>query len=310
MPNCDYCQEEIGYLPFRCKYCGGIYCKNHRLPENHECTFQMLQKPIETQKPKPLYPQSSQKSEEITKFEKAELRRQKRYAKQQEKQRARARSPYAGVRAPPQSYPFQRRNVSIYLLLVIFITSIVALVFPNYLCLSSYTILNFYVWTLITSLFVSYSSSYIGILFLLILVLIFYSIIKNLELTFGTRFLLTLYLVCALGSAIVYFLIWFGLSYITNPYDIPVAGLAIGALMGMICFMIYFNMNQEMTFLFFFIPIRMRGKILIWLLILINLIPGLLFALFSPLYLAIYIPDLGGILASYLVFKLKFQIRV
>lgn len=25
-------------LPFSCKYCGGSYCANHRLPEYHECT--------------------------------------------------------------------------------------------------------------------------------------------------------------------------------------------------------------------------------------------------------------------------------
>lgn len=36
MPYCQYCGKEI-YLPFRCKYCGGIFCSEHRLPENHEC---------------------------------------------------------------------------------------------------------------------------------------------------------------------------------------------------------------------------------------------------------------------------------
>jgi len=24
-------------LPFRCKYCGQLFCKNHRLPEDHTC---------------------------------------------------------------------------------------------------------------------------------------------------------------------------------------------------------------------------------------------------------------------------------
>lgn len=34
--RCDYCgQYEM--LPFNCKYCGGVYCSSHRLPEYHEC---------------------------------------------------------------------------------------------------------------------------------------------------------------------------------------------------------------------------------------------------------------------------------
>ncbi len=24
-------------MPYRCRYCGGTYCPDHRLPENHQC---------------------------------------------------------------------------------------------------------------------------------------------------------------------------------------------------------------------------------------------------------------------------------
>lgn len=34
--KCDYCGKEV-YLPFICKYCGGKFCVEHRLPENHNC---------------------------------------------------------------------------------------------------------------------------------------------------------------------------------------------------------------------------------------------------------------------------------
>jgi len=39
MVDCDFqdCDELIAYLPFKCKYCGGTFCKKHRLPENHDC---------------------------------------------------------------------------------------------------------------------------------------------------------------------------------------------------------------------------------------------------------------------------------
>ncbi|MGC8998880.1 MAG: AN1-type zinc finger domain-containing protein [Candidatus Bathyarchaeia archaeon] len=34
--RCQKCGEET-FLPFRCPYCGGYFCAEHRLPENHEC---------------------------------------------------------------------------------------------------------------------------------------------------------------------------------------------------------------------------------------------------------------------------------
>lgn len=34
--KCQKCGKEI-FLPFRCPYCGGYFCSEHRLPENHGC---------------------------------------------------------------------------------------------------------------------------------------------------------------------------------------------------------------------------------------------------------------------------------
>jgi membrane associated rhomboid family serine protease len=34
--KCDICGKEE-YLPFKCKYCGGTFCAEHRLPEKHNC---------------------------------------------------------------------------------------------------------------------------------------------------------------------------------------------------------------------------------------------------------------------------------
>ena len=46
MTFCEHCGEKIDFLPFKCKYCGGSYCKEHRLPENHQCTFELKTIPI------------------------------------------------------------------------------------------------------------------------------------------------------------------------------------------------------------------------------------------------------------------------
>ena len=37
MVECDYCGKDTE-LAFKCKYCGGVFCAKHRLPENHECS--------------------------------------------------------------------------------------------------------------------------------------------------------------------------------------------------------------------------------------------------------------------------------
>jgi Zn-dependent protease len=37
MVRCDKCGKDE-YMPFRCKYCGGYYCSEHRLPEMHDCS--------------------------------------------------------------------------------------------------------------------------------------------------------------------------------------------------------------------------------------------------------------------------------
>ncbi len=36
MVRCDYCGQEEG-MPYQCRGCGGTFCSDHRLPENHDC---------------------------------------------------------------------------------------------------------------------------------------------------------------------------------------------------------------------------------------------------------------------------------
>ncbi len=35
---CTYCGKNAGNLPYVCNYCGSLFCVDHRLPENHECS--------------------------------------------------------------------------------------------------------------------------------------------------------------------------------------------------------------------------------------------------------------------------------
>ncbi|XGI83440.1 rhomboid family intramembrane serine protease [Halorutilales archaeon Cl-col2-1] len=37
METCDECGKEIDGIPYDCRLCGGTFCSEHRLPENHDC---------------------------------------------------------------------------------------------------------------------------------------------------------------------------------------------------------------------------------------------------------------------------------
>ena len=68
-------------------------------------------------------------------------------------------------------------------------------------------------------------------------------------------------------------------------------------------------MNRKITALMYFIPIRMKGRAFLLIIVLFRLIPGLLGAVFDVGYLVVYLPDLGGILGAYIVYKYKFRVR-
>lgn len=50
--KCEKCGKDT-FLPFRCQYCGGYFCDDHRLPENHECP-QMEQARLPREETRPL----------------------------------------------------------------------------------------------------------------------------------------------------------------------------------------------------------------------------------------------------------------
>jgi hypothetical protein len=35
--GCFYCGKSFGLLPYKCKFCGQLFCVYHHLPENHNC---------------------------------------------------------------------------------------------------------------------------------------------------------------------------------------------------------------------------------------------------------------------------------
>ena len=299
MSFCEFCGIEIGYLPFKCKYCGGTFCKKHRLPENHECSFELKHTPLV-----PLVKRgSSQPSKEKKGKTLKQPRNLKKYLKRQDekislqpKRKSRLNTNFIATKT---------------LLILIVVISILASILMNfglgsYIFFSLYGLYNYLAWyTILTSLFITELNIFsflffIEVIFLIIMLIFTYLISRSIEIGFGSWFLIKLYLISTLSSAFFYTLLRLTLVGIfpIELYGFPI-GFAWGGLLGLISYSLFPMMDKEVTALMVIIPMRMRGRSFLYIIILLRLFPLLI----NPLYFVYYLPDLGGILGSYLLYK-------
>jgi len=314
---CEFCGEQISYLPFTCKFCRGTFCKKHRLPENHQCTFELKHVPVVPTTPRESqkrYPDLAVKKPATQEYLTKGPRVLKKYLKRQDKQRRQAmRSHRESYRGAPQY------NYTKILFAMIILFSIIGLVFLSseraqymYFSLPG-LIYNYTYHTFFTALLVS-STDFFGLFFLFIMLIFLYFMARSIELNHGWKFLIKLYVVCCLFSALFFVLLRLALVGLVplneeqlNPlYVWENYGFAWGGIYGLISYSIFPIMNKKITALMTFIPFRMRGRSFLLMIILIRLIPGLLFALYSPIYLLFYLPELGGILGAYIIYKYQF----
>jgi len=150
-------------------------------------------------------------------------------------------------------------------------------------------------------------SAVINLFFLFFMLFFLYFMARNIEMSLGASFLIKLYIISGLFSALFYILLRLALLGIF-PIDTPdtvYVGLAWGGLYGLISYIIFPMMSGKIRALMTFIPMRMSGRSFLITIVLIRLLFGLLYAFYSLAYLLIYLPELGGILGSYLVYKYK-----
>ena len=317
MPFCEFCGEEIGYLPFKCNYCGGTFCKQHRLPENHECTFELKHKSVIPTTPKRIRQPRQESKRSVSKdyLEKGpkELRK---YLKRQEKQREEARRIHARATRHPSEYGIIAKYGEIlYLLLVIAIFSfIVSAVFPD-LYLIAFGPLPVYIWRIFAAPFVYMMVDSFDIFFFVIFMIFFYMIGRRLEMGYGIRYLIKLFLICEFFKLIFYVLLRLLLALIIPIdlyYEILIPyHLISGAFFGLMAFIILPLYNVRITTLIYFLPVRMKGKSFLYFLIILSLVQPLVsyFLYGNVLYFAIYLSDLGGIFGAYLVVSGKIRIK-
>ncbi|MFW9878548.1 MAG: hypothetical protein ACFFG0_36165 [Candidatus Thorarchaeota archaeon] len=240
----------------------------------------------------------------------------RKYLRRQDKQRKKTLKTYGRTQKLKSKY-----NYTKILFAVIILTSITALFFDSaevsqfiYLNLDK-VLTEFTVHTFFTSLFISTSSfgyssfgAILNLFFLFFMLFFLYFMARNIEMSHGASFLIKLYIISGLFSALFYVLLRLALFPLE---DLPLTyvGLAWGGLYGLISYIIFPMMSGRVRAYMSFMPMRMSGRSFLITIILIRLMFGLLYAFYSLAYLLIYLPELGGILGSYLIYKYKFLSR-
>ncbi len=306
MSFCEFCGEKIGYLPFKCKYCGGVFCKKHRLPENHECTFELKHVPLVPNtstggNPLLIKPQKLKSKSKQQKQLNNYLKRQDQHYIPRVKRSNNWNANFGGTKA---------------LLIFILILSIVASLFRQfnlqlYIYFSLSGLINNYAFqTIITSLFITDIDlfsfyAFLDIIFLAIMLFFTYLLSRTIEIRFGSFFLFKLFMVSSFFSLLFFILLRLTLIEIvpiTIINAIPM-GFAWGGILGLISYSLFPIMNQEITAFMAIIPIRLKGKTFLYVIIILRIFP----ILFSPLSFVVYLPDLGGILGAWILFQ--YQIK-
>jgi len=307
---CEFCGVKIDKFPFKCKYCGGKHCIEHRLPENHECTFKLKQTPVvpkvirKPYKPPIRHPSPSQRDRYDYQW-REKRRHQTRYNKIKRFQRE----------VPSKSDKALLTNS---LIILITVLSFLFIFFPQELSFSISKISNlpFSLITILTSPFISSSSvilfdfffihDYVDLAFSIIILFVYYDIIRKAENEFGKKLFISIFFLSVLLSAFFYVLIRVSIiqQYPIDGMVICCTGFATSGVIGIISYTIFVYPSKNWRVIY---PIRINGRILLgfiiifkfclWITTTVLYIPNIVFNL----------PDLAGLVIAYIIYKIKIK---
>ncbi|MFX1233326.1 MAG: hypothetical protein ACFFBY_02110, partial [Promethearchaeota archaeon] len=180
----------------------------------------------------------------------------------------------------------------------------------RYIFFDIYNLINNYLFhTILTSLFIGQVFDPFGFFFFIIMIFFLFFISRSIELNYGTSFLIKLFLLSSITSMLIFILLRLALiNLYPLEWSIFYAGFAWGGIYGLLSYMILPNANREITAFFYFFPIRLKGRTFLIIIVVIRLLPVLFYGFIAPYYILYYIPELGGILFSYLVYKFDWNL--
>ncbi|MHA1340388.1 MAG: rhomboid family intramembrane serine protease [Promethearchaeota archaeon] len=253
MAKCNFCGDELDYLPFKCKYCGKEYCKIHRLPENHNCSFELKHDPFLAKPPKVQVIKSHEQIEEMP-YDKI-------YSSPRD---ARDRvTPWGANIIRPRIAQMSLKATYLFMIfqLIGFILSLIDATAPH-MYLAANQLLKFYFHTIFTPMF--NPGDPLSLIFDL---LIIYFVGRLIEGRFGTRTFVEIYILSALIAAASIIILqsllslipYFGINFLNFGYS-----TLSGAIMGLIAFMTLILPDMEMNVFIFLIPVRFKTRYLLW----------------------------------------------
>lgn len=273
MPFCEYCGNETGLLPFKCSYCDKIFCGSHRLPENHECSFE-----------------KKYQSKELIKKESVEIAREK-------------ERDIGNILA-------RLKSMTLVLFLVIISFSLLGIFYPRYLnfdffSINPWSLFTPNIWTLIPGIFVVSITNILEFCFFIVLIIFAYNILRNFEKKYGSKLLLIAYLASVglilfcnfiLGYAIYDY--WRVASYNSG------IGLASGSILGLMTVLLIDNVRRDWSFK----KIKIKlWKIFVFLIIMsivtrvyttLVVMPSYVLDDFNDVFVVYYLIDFYGILGG------------
>ena len=304
MVKCSWqdCDEVLDYLPFKCRYCGGTFCKKHRLPENHQCSFTFKQdtksstsrasssynttrSDVSANSNAPgIYSEKFESNEEFESdeaYERKLERDMRNYIRNQERSsmppppnsdssrvRGFSRSLFASSGKYPTTYWIIGLNIGFFILgsVMIAFGADLSLLFLNFIMLFR----NFRFWTLFTALFVNIGnfSSFFGILSLGFSMFILFFVGRMLEQQFGAKILLNIYIWAGLMGAVGALLLQVVMSFISPAFSAAYFSVQGAAMSGFYAFLIFLmGLNREMRIYLYFIPVKIKGKYILYFLL-------------------------------------------
>ncbi len=316
MVHCDKCNIEIPYLPFRCKYCGRYFCRDHRLPENHGCTGR-FDAPI-------VVPAKVQKQMGIE-IEEQELKRPRKNMYQDAGENPQNKKGLKFLKqrnawfSSPKWRRFQESKFGqhivthsfLILFAIGFLLTLTAAA-PYVVLDPPYFFFQYLFYTILTAVLVpSVGGGFWGILLVALFLYFFYMISRQMETRFGGKFVIKFVFVCGILTGVVFLLAVFLFSLIPG-YELLIyvdygIGTNIGFFLGIATF--FAVMMPQQTLRLMLPPIQLKAKTIAIVFIAISVGMGFLYWSaygFNPtasIYMCSGLADVGGALGGYLIAK-------
>lgn len=302
MPRCFHCGE-LGSDLSTCHVCLNSYCEFHIEPAVHECGLTIESQKFQHEYNVVLHPEAIEST--IPNYT----------------VRGSTDGYYAW--ASPEGEPQSIKSASktnfitqlkdfeglLFLLSLLVLFSLFSLDLWNrqFISLNAYNISLGYYWTFFTSLFIVTMHSVEEILFFIIGLAFSFMIMRNLEKKTSIKLVYFVFGFSGLFSGLLFLIIrmMFAFSIPIEVLDLFffTVGLGGAGLLGLTAFSVFLEPNQEWNLHAYGIPIRMKGKSLLLVIVALRLLPFLFTGFLSIFSFLMYCSELFGILAAFTYFR-------